>query len=201
MIERSETYSKYKQGFTIDECIAYCCSGAERSGALRQDWIRLLPSGLVTNGCSLGVVNVYTSPVSDTTSSRTWVPVNVLNSYAYDNGNELVRYPYCTCVYALKYLFHQTSLPFRKGDMSFGLVLDIFNVDLASSTWSFTRLIKLFTLVRCIVLGDRFFFRHKACQWRIAGWLKQVVSWWLVHCNARLKRQWIVIHFIQETFR
>lgn len=52
------------------------------SGALRQACIRFLPSGLVTKGCSLGVVNVYTSPVSDTTRSKTWVPVKVLNSYA-----------------------------------------------------------------------------------------------------------------------
>lgn len=49
-------------------------------GALRQAWIRFLPSGWVTRGCNFAVVKVYTSPVSDTTSKRTWVPVSVDNS-------------------------------------------------------------------------------------------------------------------------
>ena len=57
-------------------------SGVVISGAFKHDWIRFFPSGLVTSGCNLGVVNVYTRPVSDTTSNNTWVPVNVLNSYA-----------------------------------------------------------------------------------------------------------------------
>lgn len=43
-------------------------------------WIRFLPSGFVTSGWSLGVVKVYTRPVSDTTRSRTWVPVRTDNS-------------------------------------------------------------------------------------------------------------------------
>lgn len=43
-------------------------------------WIRFLPSGFVTSGCSLGVVNVYTRPVSETTSSNTWVPVSTDSS-------------------------------------------------------------------------------------------------------------------------
>lgn len=49
-------------------------------GALRHAWIRFFPSGWVTRGCSLAVVNVYTRPVSDTTNSRTCVPVNVDSS-------------------------------------------------------------------------------------------------------------------------
>ena len=53
---------------------------ARSSGALRHAWIKPLPSGLVTNGCNFGVVNVYTKPVSETTNNNTWVPVNVLNS-------------------------------------------------------------------------------------------------------------------------
>lgn len=50
------------------------------SGAFKHDWIKFFPSGFVTRGWSLGVVNVYTRPVSDTTKSKTWVPVSVLNS-------------------------------------------------------------------------------------------------------------------------
>jgi hypothetical protein len=53
------------------------CSGVQRT------WMRFLPSGLVTSGCSLGVVNVYTRPVSDTTRSSTWVPVRTDSSYAW----------------------------------------------------------------------------------------------------------------------
>ena len=56
---------------------------ASLSGACRQAWIRFFPSAFVTRGCSLGVVKVYTSPVSETTSKRTWVPVRVLSSNAY----------------------------------------------------------------------------------------------------------------------
>ena len=56
--------------------------GREPWGALRQAWMRFLPSGCVTRGCSFAVVNVYTSPVSDTTSRRTCVPVSVESSYA-----------------------------------------------------------------------------------------------------------------------
>lgn len=54
--------------------------GSVGSGAFKHDWIRFFPSGFVTSGCNLGVVKVYTSPVSDTTKSNTWVPVNVLSS-------------------------------------------------------------------------------------------------------------------------
>lgn len=43
-------------------------------------WIKFLPSGFVTSGWSLGVVKVYTRPVSETTRSRTWVPVRTDNS-------------------------------------------------------------------------------------------------------------------------
>ena len=43
-------------------------------------WIRFLPSGFVTRGCNLGVVKVYTSPVSETTRSNTWVPVRTESS-------------------------------------------------------------------------------------------------------------------------
>lgn len=43
-------------------------------------WIRFFPSALVTRGWSFGVVNVYTSPVSDTTSSNTCVPVRTDSS-------------------------------------------------------------------------------------------------------------------------
>lgn len=49
-------------------------------GALRHAWMRFLPSGWVTRGCSLAVVKVYTSPVSDTTSNNTCVPVKVDSS-------------------------------------------------------------------------------------------------------------------------
>jgi hypothetical protein len=49
---------------------------------LRHAWIMFFPSGLVMSGCSLGVANVYTWPVSDATSSSTCVPVSVLSSYA-----------------------------------------------------------------------------------------------------------------------
>lgn len=52
-------------------------------GAFRQAWIRFLPSGWVTRGWSLAVVKVYTRPVSETTRSRTCVPVRVESSYAY----------------------------------------------------------------------------------------------------------------------
>jgi hypothetical protein len=45
-------------------------------------WIRFLPSAFWTNGCSLVVVNVYTSPVSETTSNSTCVPVRMDSSYA-----------------------------------------------------------------------------------------------------------------------
>jgi hypothetical protein len=44
--------------------------------------MRFLPSALVTKGWSLGVVKVYTSPVSETTKRRTWVPVRTDSSYA-----------------------------------------------------------------------------------------------------------------------
>lgn len=47
---------------------------------LRQAWMRFLPSGCVTSGCSLAVVKVYTRPVSETTRSNTWVPVRVDSS-------------------------------------------------------------------------------------------------------------------------
>ena len=57
-------------------------AGTEPWGAFRHAWIRFLPSGWVTRGWSLEVVKVYTRPVSDTTRSRTWVPVRVDNSYA-----------------------------------------------------------------------------------------------------------------------
>lgn len=43
-------------------------------------WIKFLPSGFVTSGWSLGVVKVYTRPVSETTRSRTWVPVRTDSS-------------------------------------------------------------------------------------------------------------------------
>lgn len=43
-------------------------------------WIKFFPSALVTSGWSFGVVNVYTRPVSDTTSRRTWVPVRTDSS-------------------------------------------------------------------------------------------------------------------------
>ena len=43
-------------------------------------WIRFFPSGFVTRGCNLGVVKVYTRPVSETTRSRTWVPVRTESS-------------------------------------------------------------------------------------------------------------------------
>ncbi len=52
-------------------------------GALRHAWMRFLPSGCVTSGWSLAVVNVYTRPVSETTRRSTWVPVRVDSSYAY----------------------------------------------------------------------------------------------------------------------
>lgn len=55
-------------------------SAGTGSGAFKQAWIKFFPSGLVTIGCSLTVVKVYTSPVSETTKRSTWVPVNVLNS-------------------------------------------------------------------------------------------------------------------------
>jgi hypothetical protein len=54
------------------------CEAASALGSLT--WMRFLPSALVTRGCNLGVVNVYTSPVSDTTSSSTWVPVRTDSS-------------------------------------------------------------------------------------------------------------------------
>lgn len=60
--------------------------GREPCGALRQAWMRFFPSGCVTRGCSLAVVNVYTRPVSDTTRRRTWVPVRVDSSYAWERG-------------------------------------------------------------------------------------------------------------------
>lgn len=63
-------------------------SGFSPSFALRQAWMSFCPSPSVsssaapTNGWNLAVVNVYTRPVSDTTSKRTCVPVNVASSYA-----------------------------------------------------------------------------------------------------------------------
>ena len=54
--------------------------GRVPGGALRQAWMRFLPSGWVTRGWSLAVVKVYTRPVSETTSRRTWVPVRVESS-------------------------------------------------------------------------------------------------------------------------
>ena len=56
---------------------------SEGSGALRHSWMRFRPSGCFTTASSLGVVNVYTRPVCDTTRSSTCVPVNVANSYAF----------------------------------------------------------------------------------------------------------------------
>ena len=53
------------------------------SGAFKHVWIKFLPSGFVTIGCNFGVVKVYTNPVSETISNKTWVPVNVDSSYAY----------------------------------------------------------------------------------------------------------------------
>ena len=56
--------------------------GDQLVACLGRTWMRFFPSGLVTRGCNFGVVNVYTSPVSDTTSSKTWVPVRTESSYA-----------------------------------------------------------------------------------------------------------------------
>jgi hypothetical protein len=53
---------------------------AMASGRDLRTWMRFLPSGFVTSGCSFGVVNVYTRPVSETTSSKTWVPVRTDSS-------------------------------------------------------------------------------------------------------------------------
>lgn len=59
-------------------------SACDKAHCVRQcaahTWIRFLPSALVTSGWSLGVVNVYTKPVSDTTSSSTCVPVRTDSS-------------------------------------------------------------------------------------------------------------------------
>jgi len=52
------------------------------SGELRHVWMRALPASDVIIGCSFRVANVYTWPVSDATSSITWVPVSVDSSYA-----------------------------------------------------------------------------------------------------------------------
>ena len=60
-------------------------------GALRQAWVRFLPSGWVTRGWSFAVVNVYTRPVSDTTRSRTCVPVRVESSYAWAGVSQWAR--------------------------------------------------------------------------------------------------------------
>ena len=57
-------------------------NGGQLISCLGRTWMRFFPSGLVTRGCNFGVVNVYTSPVSDTTSSKTWVPVRTESSYA-----------------------------------------------------------------------------------------------------------------------
>ena len=57
------------------------------SWSSRQTWIKFLPSAFVTKGWSFGVVKVYTSPVSETTSSRTCVPVSTDNSYACSSGS------------------------------------------------------------------------------------------------------------------
>lgn len=57
------------------------------SGEFRQVWINALPASDVIIGCSLRVANVYTCPVSDATSSITWVPVKVDSSYAWKQRN------------------------------------------------------------------------------------------------------------------
>lgn len=58
------------------------------SGAFKHAWIKFLPSDFATIGCSLGVVKVYTRPVSDTIRSRICVPVNVDNSYAWEKNEK-----------------------------------------------------------------------------------------------------------------
>lgn len=44
--------------------------------------VQFFPSDFVTSGWSFGVVKVYTRPVSETTRSKTCVPVRTDSSYA-----------------------------------------------------------------------------------------------------------------------
>lgn len=74
MISIHSQQQQQNKALTLDD------SAGTGSGAFKQAWIKFFPSGLVTIGCSLTVVKVYTSPVSETTKRSTWVPVNVLNS-------------------------------------------------------------------------------------------------------------------------
>lgn len=65
----------------VQACLSEISDASQTIHARQQHtWIRFLPSGFVTRGCSFGVVNVYTKPVSDTTRSRTWVPVSTESS-------------------------------------------------------------------------------------------------------------------------
>lgn len=83
--------------------------------------MRFLPSGCVTSGCSFAVVKVYTRPVSETTSSRTCVPVRVLSSYAF------FMMPGAARVSATKrggLERRLTSLPFRERYVASALILD-----------------------------------------------------------------------------
>ena len=58
-------------------------AGSPWSGVLRQVWMSSFPDSEVMMGCSLAVAKVYTCPVSEATSTITWVPVRVASSYAF----------------------------------------------------------------------------------------------------------------------
>ena len=94
--------------------------------------MRFFPSGFCTIGCSLDVVNVYTKPVSDTTSSRTCVPVRILSSYAYCVVS-ILTLGLSEWSKAQTDLLHDTRFTFRKRDMSPRLVANVLDSDLSPS--------------------------------------------------------------------
>lgn len=67
-------------GFRCIQARLYLVRQNIMNGWMQHTWMRFLPSAFVTNGWSLGVVKVYTRPVSETTRSRTWVPVRTESS-------------------------------------------------------------------------------------------------------------------------
>ncbi len=87
-LKLSSSFMEYPRSVSsyppTDMRMSYSPPGAEGSGVCRHVCISAFPASEVIIGCSLGVANVYTCPVSEATSSITWVPVRVLNSYAYN---------------------------------------------------------------------------------------------------------------------
>lgn len=77
-------------------------------------------------------MKVYTRPVSETTSSRTWVPVSTDNSYAFrrKSARQLSAPNVRAWRVVAANLLHYASLPLREGDVTTRLVLDELDINL-----------------------------------------------------------------------